>query len=88
MRQRIEAETGTGGVWVTAGYTIENYVPPAVLAEAVAAIQSNDNLELGDQMLILSLLISSEDAKRRSTRRAIAQAVVGLWQAGDPWPLT
>lgn len=29
------AEAGAGGTWVTSGYTIENYIDPQVLAEAV-----------------------------------------------------
>jgi len=34
-RVRDELSTGDGLAWITAGYTIENYVPPALLAEAV-----------------------------------------------------
>jgi hypothetical protein len=39
--REFEDEEIVGITWVTAGYTIENYVPPALLGQAVAAVHQD-----------------------------------------------
>jgi hypothetical protein len=89
MRVRKEIEGVPGSVvWITKGYTIENYVPRDVLADALTRVHSGASLRWsGDQFQ--NPLGPGKVLGRQSPvdKIAIAQEVVKRWDTVDPWPL-
>ncbi|WP_084540973.1 AAA family ATPase [Nocardioides alkalitolerans] len=75
-----------GFAWVTAGRTIENYVPPAVLSRAVNAAHPNatltwDGSQWADPLAIIG------GTPTRVDKVAVARAAVQFWEADAPLPL-
>jgi len=80
-----EAEQNTS-VWITAGYTIENYVPPPILASAVAAIYKNATLTWTGDRYTNPLGQDQVDGHKSAVSKArLAEEVIKTWN-GDPWP--
>jgi hypothetical protein len=81
----LEQDSSTGVAWVTAGYTIENYVPHSILDAAIkAAHPSVSGATLTTQKQFTNPL-SKTRTKVRPSKTAIAKKAVAIW--GDEWPL-
>jgi hypothetical protein len=72
------ATAGTGGTWVTNGYTIENYVDPDLLERAVRAVHPSAN-EITDKRStvdpLAKVVTANGDALKRIDKVAVALAV-------------
>ncbi|WES66045.1 AAA family ATPase [Microbacter sp. GSS18] len=76
----------SGLAWVTAGYTIENYVPEQTLSEAIKqAHPSTANTTFSDQARWQNPLDPDRIGIRQPSKTAIAREAVRRW--GDEWPL-
>ena len=76
----------TSVAWVTAGYTIENYVPEHVLSAAVKrAHPRSANATFEAQQRWRNPLAPDRTGAQRPSKTAIARAAVESW--GDEWPL-
>lgn len=76
----------TGFAWVTAGYTIENYVPEDVLTAAIhAAHPSVVRRALDPQDRWQNPLASSRLGVQQPSKVAIAKRAARIWT--DEWPL-
>lgn len=89
VKQELEQGPDSVGVWITAGYTIEDYVPPEMLRDAVAAVHSAASCSWkGDQFVnpLDSKLISGR--KSDVDKTAVALHVVKQWTRTAPqeWP--
>ncbi len=85
VRSDLEASDANTHVWITAGYTIENYVPSAVLAAAVAQVYPNARLTWsGDQYT--NPLAKEQITGRRSEigKARVAEVVVRTWTGESP----
>jgi hypothetical protein len=88
IKRDVEQINTDGVVWITKGYTIENYVPPDVLAAAVAAVHPSTGCRwTGD--LYTNPLAPDQLTGRGSAvdKTAIARTVVESWTSETPWPL-
>ncbi len=84
----LDAYPGLSGGWVTAGYTIENYVPPGVLQAAVQAVHPRSALRWSGERFAAPLDASSIEGRATAPdKAAIAAAVVERWTDHDEWPL-
>ena len=87
VRKEIE-EAPESVVWVTQGYTIEDYIPTEILKEAVSEVHPDASLHWsGDHF---QNPFSSGKVRGRQSpadKIAIAQEVVTKWDSIDPWPL-
>jgi hypothetical protein len=87
VRDAFEEEGVRGVVWVTAGYTIENDVPPAILAEAVAAVHPTATYASTDAQFDNPLAADRfTDRTSGADKSAIARAVVERWPTDSAWP--
>ncbi|HET8956137.1 MAG TPA: AAA family ATPase [Solirubrobacterales bacterium] len=87
IRREIEDARGTY-VWVTQGYTIENYVPAELLQEAFAATHPKSTLTWrGEQFK--NPLKGTRIGSRHSPadKVAIARRVASRWREVEDWPL-
>ncbi len=87
VRDAIESSEANTHVWITAGYTIENYVPPAVLAAAVTEVYPQATLTWTGEQHTNPLdpsLITGRTS--RVAKAAIAEAVVKVWDGESPLP--
>jgi hypothetical protein len=82
VRAEVEAAVGDDAVWVTQGYTIENYVPPDVLATAVASVHKDVALRWNGDRYRNPL-----SNRKIRDKAAIATAVVSTWTSDTDWPL-
>jgi hypothetical protein len=76
------------GSWVTAGYTVENYVPVDRLREALAEVHPNAESTWDGSQYVNPL--GSAQLKGRSSdadKAAVAYAVVSSWEGTDDWRL-
>lgn len=81
----LSAEPETGLAWVTAGYTIENYVPANVLDAAIkAAHPTLVGTSFGAQRRFTNPLTKARLGLIPS-KTAVAKQVASAW--GDDWPL-
>lgn len=81
----LSEEPTTGVAWVTAGYTIENYVPEAVLTAAVGeAHPSTRGRVLTPQDRWQNPLATDRLGIKSPSKVAVAKRVVAGW--GDEWP--
>lgn len=75
------------GSWVTAGYTVENYVPPVVLQEAVRAVHPKSEPTWNGEQFANPL--GSDELEGRSSaadKAAVAREVVERWSDDTEWP--
>ena len=87
VRDAIKEYGGNAAVWITQGYTIENYVPAELLTVAVTKVHSEASYEWhGDRY---SNPLDPDRLNRRSAadKTAVAQAVVDVWGRDTRWPL-
>jgi AAA domain, putative AbiEii toxin, Type IV TA system len=86
VRREIKDSAGPRAVWITKGYTIENYVPPEVLAASVRIVHPHTTCRWSGD-LYENPLAASQLSRRRSLpdKTAVAQAVVAAWPENDPW---
>ena len=88
VRDAFEQERVRGVVWITQGYTIENYVPPKLLADAVAAVHPNAGYTATGEPFENPLGPDRfTDRKSGADKAAIAREVVERWPAHMTWPL-
>jgi hypothetical protein len=84
--EALEADPATGVSWVTAGYTIENYVPDAVLAKAIkAAHPSTAKSTFTAQTKWENPLSTARIGIKQPSKTAIARLAVE--QGVTDWPL-
>lgn len=81
----LENDPSTGQAWVTAGYTIENYVPPSVLEAAIKAVHPSTAARNFSGQRRFTNPLSKNRVSLVPSKTAIAKAAVELW--GDEWPL-
>lgn len=83
VREGLEEDPSTGVAWVTAGYTIENYVPWTLLSSAIRAV--HPRATLGGEPRRYQNPLSSEALGLRANKTSIARRVVDEWS--NEWPL-
>ncbi len=87
IRKEIEAVPGAV-VWITQGYTIENYVPRARLAAAIDLVHPTAKWKWGGEQFVNPLSRASFDGgKLVADKVAIAQAVATVPMTEDDWSL-
>ncbi|HET8815123.1 MAG TPA: ATP-binding protein [Solirubrobacterales bacterium] len=87
VKREVQALTGHEP-WITAGYTIENYVPPALLRDAVGQVHPGAHCKwAGDRYK--DPLVSKQIKGRSSQvdKPVIAEYVIARWDEVKPWPL-
>jgi hypothetical protein len=91
-KQRVVREFAdeeiVGVTWITSGYTIENYVPAALLAEAVMAVHPNASCTWTGAQYDNPL--KDDNIEGRSSpvdKAAIAREVAARWTEETEWPL-
>lgn len=87
VKKEVEAASGREP-WVTQGYTIENYVPSELLAEAVTEVHAGaictwkgDRYQDPLEKKRIKHRVSPVD------KPAIAERVIGRWNEVDVWPM-
>lgn len=81
----LERDSETGLAWVTAGYTIENYVPQAVLTEALSAAHPRGSKRSMAECGKWDNPLGEERTGLRSVSKvAVAKEAIHIW--GDEWP--
>jgi hypothetical protein len=87
VRDEIRSADANTHVWITAGYTIENYVPTDVLAAALTEVYPRARLMwTGDRYanpLDVSLIAGR---KSHVAKAAIAEVAVRTWDGSSPLP--
>jgi hypothetical protein len=87
IRKEIEDAAGSY-VWVTQGYTIENYVPPTLLQEAFAIAHPQASLKWKGEQFKNPFEARAVEARRSPADKiAIAKQVVARWDEIENWPL-
>ncbi len=89
LRVRSEIASASGcEPWVTRGYTIENYVPPDLLRQAVVEVHPESKCTWNGD-LYQDPLAKGKIKGRKSPvdKPAIAERVVANWGEVDSWPL-
>ncbi|MGR0161102.1 AAA family ATPase [Paenarthrobacter nitroguajacolicus] len=82
----LAKDPSTGLAWVTAGYTIENYVPEVILRDAVRkAHPSTGKRELTGTDRWKNPLDAARLGVKQPSKVAVAKVAVNDW--GDDWPL-
>jgi len=89
-KQRVIADLNndpsTGMAWVTAGYTVENYVPDEVLTTAIrTAHPSTKKRTLSTQDRWSNPLMTERIGIKQPSKVAISKVAVQNW--GNEWPL-
>jgi len=86
-KQRVVDEVATEGLaWVTAGYTIENYVPQSILEASVRATYRSATF--GEIARYENPLTSPiVNGVTNPDKLRIARHAAGLWSADSEWPL-
>lgn len=80
----MESGKELGVAWVTVGYTIENYVPSAVLNEAIGQVHPRLRVGLENDNGRWENPLARTRLWREVSKTAIAKSVMGAW--GDEWP--
>lgn len=87
VRKEIE-DVSSSVVWVTKGYTIENYVPFDLLQAAVASVHPGAVLSWRGEPFQNPFGKGMVRGRKGPVDKvAIAQSVVKEWDSVDPWPL-
>ena len=88
VRREVAASSDRAGVWITKGYTIENYVPPALLASVVGEIHSGTAIRwTGDKYKNPLAAAGLKGNRKAVDKTAIARKVIAQWSDQDEWPL-
>lgn len=80
----LQDEPETSVSWVTAGYTIENYVPEQVLTLAIRKAHPSVKGDLPPQQRWTNPLASGRLNIKQPSKVAIAKQATALWK--DDWP--
>jgi energy-coupling factor transporter ATP-binding protein EcfA2 len=90
-KRRVKAEIWSASgrePWVTQGYTIENYVPPPLLTEAVSEIDPEARCLWGGDRYQDPLSKSCIRGRKSPVdKAAVAERVSGRWSEVDTWPM-
>ncbi|BCW57668.1 hypothetical protein StoSoilB20_10150 [Arthrobacter sp. StoSoilB20] len=82
----LNSDPSTGMAWVTAGYTVENYVPEQVLTAAIhVAHPSTKKRTLSDQVRWANPLTADRLGIQQPSKVAISKVATKNWE--DEWPL-
>jgi hypothetical protein len=85
IRKGVEESGALGGVWTTSGYTIENYVPPSLLRDAVATAHPGATCKWKGNPYVNPLAASRIEGRDSAVdKTAVARAVVEAWPANLP----
>ncbi len=85
VRAIIDAGPDSTGYWITKGYTIENYVPPATLAAAIKAVHPKTIASWDGDPYVNPLGESFLGGRKAVNKTLIAREVVKRWKETD-WP--
>lgn len=88
VRQELRALSGGSDAWITQGYTIENYVPPKLLRDAVAAVHPGARCSWDGDPYVNPLgpsLLKGRGAP--VDKAAVARMVAATWTEDAGWPL-
>jgi hypothetical protein len=87
VKQDIETGPATGDVWITSGYTIENYIPASLLATAVSTAHPRTTCSwTGDRFSNPLAEAQLSGTRKAVDKTAVAQAVVAAWPSTEPLP--
>lgn len=82
----LNSDPSTGMAWVTAGYTVENYVPEQLLTAAInTAHPTTRKRTFAGQSQWSNPLMSERLSIKQPSKVAISKVVTQDW--GDQWPL-
>lgn len=84
VRAGLNEDPSTGHAWVTAGYTIENFVSEEVLTAAIRAAHPSITRKLTPQDRWVNPLASARLRIKQPSKVAIAKGVVA--SGADEWP--
>lgn len=89
VKEAVEADPDTGVVWITAGYTIENYVPEPVLDQAIVTAHPRSvkrgSPGFGSMTRFANPLSSERIDLAQPSKVAIAKVATSI--VHDEWPL-
>jgi hypothetical protein len=87
VRRGVAESADATTVWVTSGYTVENYVPQALLAEAVAAVHPGARCTWDGARYVNPL--GKDQLRRRKAvdKPAVARHVADRWADDGSWTL-
>lgn len=81
------AEDGDSLTWVTAGYTIENYIPSDLLSKALAALYPNATSTWEGKQFTNPLKDDFHTGTPEKFRKTdVAEIVTSLWRRSHAWP--
>ncbi|WP_017199567.1 AAA family ATPase [Arthrobacter sp. M2012083] len=81
----LDSDPSTGMAWVTAGYTVENYVPEQLLTAAIrVAHPSTKNRTLPTQSRWSNPLMADRLGIKQPSKVAISKVATKIWE--DEWP--
>jgi energy-coupling factor transporter ATP-binding protein EcfA2 len=84
IRQRFD--DGDGFAWISHGYTVENYVPTAVMRQAIHAAHKNaTSIWSGDRFVNPLHPSQFTGAPKVLDKIAISRAVIQLWDHDTEW---
>jgi predicted ATPase len=85
IRDEIGSDPGTGVAWITAGYTIENYIPEPVLTDAIRrAHPSTAHKQFAAQARWSNPLDASRLGIKQASKVAVAKSVAQM--PLETWP--
>lgn len=89
VKSALESDPQTSLVWVTAGYTIENYVPESILNAAIDAAHPRARTKrsgpIGPQRQFVNPLSAERTGVAKPSKVAIAKIATSTWT--EEWPL-
>ncbi|WP_181148004.1 AAA family ATPase [Arthrobacter sp. MYb213] len=84
----LKEDPTTGVAWITDGYTIENYVPEAILTQAIGTAHPRSKKgDFAAQMRWANPLASERTGIKNASKVAIAKLVVNDWNGEWPFNL-
>jgi hypothetical protein len=86
VKAEIERSARGDGVWITRGYTIETYVPPALLSDAVAAVHPHATCTWSGNVYENPLGARRLRGRQSVDKTAVAMEVAARWSTEHDWP--
>lgn len=87
IRDGVHSSSALARVWITGGYTVENYVPRRLLVEAVSAVHPKATCKWTGSLYKNPLGSAQVDGRDASVdKTAVARQVVLSWPEGEPLP--